>query len=205
MVLLGTSPNILVASAKSGFKTVADLVAAAKAKPGTLTFASAGIGSSSHMAAERFRLAAKIDVRHVPFKEGGLVQVMNGNVDFYFIPLAAAASALHSDKLTILVVSSPKRVPVLPNTPSVVEAGYPGAVFRFWNGLSAPAKTPPAIVKKLHDVTEQALKVPAVQEKLAKLGVEPAQISSEEFTKFFKDDLAATVQLAKDADIKPVD
>jgi Uncharacterized protein conserved in bacteria len=96
-------------------------------------------------------------------------------------------------------------VPVLPNTPSVVEAGYPNAVFRFWNGLSAPAKTPPAIVKKLHDVTEQALKVPAVQEKLAKLGVEPAQISSEEFAKFFKDDLAATVQLAKDADIKPVD
>ena len=205
VVLLGTSPNILVASAKSGFKTVADLVAAAKAKPDTLTFASAGIGSSSHMAGERFRLATKIDVRHVPFKEGGLVQVMNGNIDFYFIPLAAAASALHSDKLTILAVSSPKRVPVLPNTPSVVEAGYPGAVFRFWNGLSAPAKTPPAIVKKLHDVTEQALKVPAVQEKLAKLGVEPAQISSEEFAKFFKDDLVATVQLAKDADIKPVD
>jgi tripartite-type tricarboxylate transporter receptor subunit TctC len=205
VVLLGTSPNILVASVKSGFKTLADLVAAAKAKPGTLTFASAGIGSSSHMAAERFRLAAKIDVRHVPFKEGGLVQVMNGNIDFYFIPLAAAASALHSDKLTILTVSSPKRVPVLPNTPSVVEAGYPGAVFRFWNGLSAPAKTPPDVVKKLHDVTEQALKVPAVQERLAKLGVEPAQISSEEFAKFFKDDLAATVQLAKDADIKPVD
>ncbi len=112
------------------------------------------------MAAERFRLAAKIDVRHVPFKEGGLVQVMNGNVDFYFIPLAAAASALHSDKLTILVVSSPKRVSVLPNTPSVVEAGYPDAVFRFWNGLSAPAKTPPDVVKKLHDVTEQALKTP---------------------------------------------
>ena len=194
VVLLGTSPNILVASVKSGFKTVADLVAAAKAKPGTLTFASAGIGSSSHMAAERFRLAAKIDVRHVPFKEGGLVQVMNGNIDFYFIPLAAAASALHSDKLTILAVSAPKRVPLLPNVPSVVEAGYPGAVFRFWNGISAPAKTPPDVVKKFHDVTEQALKMPAVQEKLAKLGVEPAQISSEEFAKFFKDDFDATVR-----------
>src|SRR5450631_2234558 len=79
VALLGTSPNILVASAKSGFKTLADLVAAAKEKPGTLTFASAGIGSSSHMAGERFKLAAKIDVRHVPFKEGGLVQVMAGN------------------------------------------------------------------------------------------------------------------------------
>jgi len=100
VVLLGTSPNILVASVKSGFKTLADLVATAKAKPGTLTFASAGIGSSSHMAAERFRLAADIDVRHVPFKEGGLVQVMNGNIDFYFIPLAAAASALSSGELS---------------------------------------------------------------------------------------------------------
>ena len=205
VVLLGTSPNILVASVKSGFKTVDDLVKAAKEKPGTLTFASAGIGSSSHMAAERFRLAANIDVRHVPFKEGGLVQVMNGNIDFYFIPLAAASSALHSDKLTILAVSSSKRVPVIPNTPTVVEAGYPGAVFRFWNGISAPAKTPPDVVKKLHDVTEEALKMPAVQEKLAKLGVEPAQISTEEFGKFFKEDFDATVDLAKKANIKSVD
>jgi tripartite-type tricarboxylate transporter receptor subunit TctC len=205
VVLLGTSPNVLVASSKSGFKTVGDLVAAAKAHPGTITFASAGIGSSSHMAAERFRLAAKIDVRHVPFKEGGLVQVMAGNIDFYFIPLAAAASALGSDKLVILAVSSPKRVARLPDVPTVVEAGYPDAVFRFWNGLSAPAKTPRAIVNKLHDVTQEALKDPALREKLAKLGVEPAQISVEEFDKFFKDDLAATVQLAKEAHIEPVD
>ena len=205
VVLLGTSPNILVASKQSGFKTVTDLVAAAKAKPGTLTFASAGIGSSSHMAAERFRLAAKIDVRHVPFREGGLGEVMAGRIDFYFIPLAAAAAALNSDKLTILAVSAPQRVPRIPNVPSVVEAGYPAAVFRFWNGISAPAKTPQAVVKKLHDVTEQALNVPAVQESLAKLGVEPAHISVEEFGKFFLEDLADTTKLAKDADIKPVD
>lgn len=205
VVLLGTSPNILVASAKSGFKTAADLVAAAKAKPSTLTFASAGIGSSSHMAAERFRLAANIDVRHIPFKEGGLMQVMAGNIDFYFIPLAAAASAFNNDKLVVLAVSAPKRVPLLPNVPSVTELGYPDAVFRFWNGISAPAKTPRDIVNKLHDATNEALKDPALQEKLAKLGVEPAQISVEEFGKFFKDDLAATVELAKKADLKPLD
>jgi tripartite-type tricarboxylate transporter receptor subunit TctC len=205
VVLLGTSPNLVVASAKSGFKTLGDLVAAAKANPGTLTFASAGIGSSSHMAAERLRLAAKIDVRHVPFKEGGLVQVMAGNIDFYCIPLAAAASALGSDRLTVLAVTSPKRVPRLPEVPSVTEAGYPDAVFRFWNGISAPAKTPRDVVAKLHDVTQQALKDPALQEKLAKLGVEPAQASVEEFDKFFKDDLAATVQLAKDAQIQSLD
>jgi tripartite-type tricarboxylate transporter receptor subunit TctC len=205
VVLLGTSPNVLVASAKSGFKTVADLVAAAKANPGTLTFASAGIGSSSHMAAERFRLAAKIDVRHVPFREGGLVQVMGGNIDFYFIPLAAVASALGSDKLVVLVVSSPTRVPRLPDVPSVAEAGYPSAVFRFWNGVSAPAKTPRDVVDRLHDVTHEALKLPALQEKLAKLGVEPKLMSVEEFGQFFRDDLAATVQLANEAHIEPID
>jgi len=205
VVLLGTSPNVLVVSKESGFKTVADLVAAAKAKPGAITFASAGIGSSSHMAAERFRLAANIDVHHVPFRTGGLTEVMAGRIDFYFIPLAAAASALGNDKLTVIAVSSPSRVPLLPDVPSIVEAGYPGAVFRFWNGISAPAKTPPEIVKKLHDVTNQALKSPALQEKLAKLGVEAKQISVDEFAQFFRDDLAATVQLAKEANIQPLD
>jgi tripartite-type tricarboxylate transporter receptor subunit TctC len=104
-----------------------------------------------------------------------------------------------------LAVSSPDRVPLLPDVPSIVEAGYPDAVFRFWNGLSAPAKTPPAVVQKLHDVTVKALNDPTLREKLAKLGVEPKQISVEEFGKFFNDDLAATVELAKQADIKPID
>ena len=205
VVMIGASPNVLVASKASGFKTVADLVAAAKAKPGTLTFASAGIGSSSHMAAERFRLAAKIDVRHVPFREGGLLEVMAGRIDFYFIPLAAASSALHNDKLTVLAVSSPKRMALLPNVPSIVEAGYPDAVFRFWNGLSAPAGTPPDVVRALHDATEKALDSPDVQAKLAKLGVEPAHMSVEEFAKFVRDDYEATRALAKAANIRPLD
>jgi tripartite-type tricarboxylate transporter receptor subunit TctC len=89
--------------------------------------------------------------------------------------------------------------------PSIVEAGYPDAVFRFWNGLSAPANTPPGIVQKLHDITNKALSLPALQEKLAKLGVEPKQISVEEFGQFFRDDLAATTQLAKEANIQPLD
>lgn len=205
VVLIGTSPNVIVASKKSGFQTLGDLVAAAKAKPGTLTFASAGIGSSSHMAGERLRLAAKIDVRHVPFREGGLLEVMAGRIDFYCIPLAAAASALKNPNLVVLAVTSEKRSPLLPSVPSVAEAGYPGAVFRFWNGISAPAKTPADVVQKLHDVTEKALAMPEVRERLAKLGVEPANLSSAEFGKFFKDDYDATRQLAKDADIHPLD
>jgi tripartite-type tricarboxylate transporter receptor subunit TctC len=205
IAMLGKQPNVLVASLQSGFKTLGDLVAAAKAKPGTLTYASAGIGSSSHMAGERLRLAAGIDVRHIPFREGGLTEVMAGRIDYYFIPLAAAAAALNSGKLSILAVSSLKRSPLLPNVPSVAEAGYPKAEFNFWVGLSAPAKTPRAIIDKLHDATEKALQNPPTQEKLANLGIEPVQMSVDDFAKFVNDDLAATLQLAKDAHIEPTD
>ncbi len=205
VAIFGTQPNVLVASKQSGFKTVADLVAAAKAKPGTLTFASAGIGSTSHMAGEKFRLAAKIDVRHVPFRENGLTEVMAGRIDYYFLPLAAAAAALASGKLTVLAVSTAKRAALLPDVPTVVEAGYPAAESDFWVGLSAPAKTPSDIVDKLHDATEKTLQDPAVKDKLAKLGVEPELMSVAAFGKFFKDDLDSTVQLAKDADIQAVD
>ena len=205
VAMFGVQPNVLVASKQSGFKTVADLVAAAKAKPGTLTFASAGVGSSSHMAGERLRLATKIDVRHVPFKDNGLTEVMAGRIDYYFIPLAAAASAIASGNLAVLAVSSLKRAPLLPDVPSIAEAGYPNAEFNFWVGLSVPAKTPRPVIDKLHAATEKALQDPAMKDKLAKLGVEPRLMSVDDFSKFVRDDLVATVQLAKDANIEPVD
>jgi len=157
------------------------------------------------MAGERLRLAANIDVRHVPFRDQGLTEVMAGRIDYYFIPLAAAASALNSGKLNILAVSSLKRIALLPDVPSIAEAGYPKAEFNFWVGISAPAKTPRTVIDKLHEATEKALQDPALQEKLAKLGVEPKLMSVDAFAKFVKDDLVATVQLAKDAHIEPVD
>lgn len=205
VAMFGTQPNVLVAAKQSGFKTVAALVAAAKAKPGTLTFASAGIGSTSHMAGERFRLATGIDVRHIPFREGGLTEVMAGRIDFYFIPLAAAASALASGKLNVLAVSTDKRSPLLPNVPTVAEAGYPRAESSFWVGLSAPARTPPSIVDKLHDATAKALQVPSVRDHLAKLGIVPVSMSVSDFGKFFKQDFDSTLELAKRAHIQPSD
>jgi tripartite-type tricarboxylate transporter receptor subunit TctC len=205
VAMFGVQPNVLVASKQSGFKTVADLVAAAKAKPGTLTFASAGVGSSSHMAGERLRLAAQIDVRHVPFKDNGLTEVMAGRIDYYFIPLAAAASAIASGNLAVLAVSSLKRAPLLPDVPSISEAGYPNAEFNFWVGLSVPAKTPRPVIDKLQAATEKALQDPAMKDKLAKLGVEPRLMSVDGFSKFVQGDLVATVQLAKEANIQPVD
>ena len=205
VALFGTQPNILVVNTQSGWKSVADLVAAAKAKPGTLTFASAGIGSGSHMAGERLRLAANLDVRHVPFREGGLTEVMAGRIDFYFIPAAAAAAALNSDKLRVLAVSTAKRIPLLPDVPSIVEAGYPKAEYVFWNGLSVPVKTPRPVIDRLHTEIEKALQLPEIKEKLEKLGVQPELMSSEQYDKFAKNDMAATIQLAKDAHIEPTD
>ncbi len=205
VALFGTQPNILVVNAQSGYKTVADLVAAAKAKPGALTFASAGIGSASHMAGERFRLAAAIDVRHIPFREGGLTEVMAGRIDFYLIPAAAAAAALGSDKLRVLAVTTPKRIPLLPDVPSIAEAGYPKAEYIFWSGLAVPAKTPRSVIDTLHANIEKALQDTTVQERMSKLGAQAELMSVEQFDKFAKDDFAATIQLAKDAHIEPTD
>jgi len=131
--------------------------------------------------------------------------VMAGRIDFYFIPLAAAASALGSDKLNILAVSTAKRSALLPNVPTIVEAGYPEGQSNFWVGLSAPAKTPADVVNRLHDAVEQALQKPDVKEKLGHIGVVPELMSVEDFTKFFTQDYEATLKLAKDAHIEPTD
>jgi tripartite-type tricarboxylate transporter receptor subunit TctC len=204
VVLFGIQPSVLVCAPAKRFKTVADLVAAAKARPGELNFASAGIGSASHMAGERLRLAARINVQHIPFRGAeGLAEVMAGRIDYYFIPIAPAASLIADGKLVVLAVSTSKRVPSLPNVPTIAEAGYPDAEYLFWGGLSVPAKTPRSIIDRLHDETQKALNMPAIQESLTKLGVQPRPMSVEQFDKFFRDDVAATVKLAKDAHIVP--
>jgi tripartite-type tricarboxylate transporter receptor subunit TctC len=207
VVMLGISPSVLVAAPSKGWKSVADLVAAAKAKPGDLTFASAGLGAASHMAAERLRLATNIDVRHVPFRGPveAFSEVISGRLDFYFLPIAAALPNIQSNRVVALAVSTPERAALLPNVPTVVEAGYPAAQYLFWGGLAFPRSTPRAIIDKLHRETTKALGQPAVREKLAALGVHPQPMSVDEFTKFCRDDVAATVKLAKDIKLVPTD
>jgi tripartite-type tricarboxylate transporter receptor subunit TctC len=204
--LIGLQPTVVVASPSRAFKTLADLVAAAKAKPGTLTFASAGVGSASHMAAERLRVAAAIDARHIPFRGAeGLNEVMAGRVDFYCIPVAPAVPLINAGKVTVLAVSTRKRAALLPNVPTVAEAGYPDAEYLYWGGVAAPAKTPTTVVHKLHDEIEKALQLPPVREKLATLGVEEQLLTVEQFDKFVSDDMAATLSLAKSAHLEPED
>jgi tripartite-type tricarboxylate transporter receptor subunit TctC len=204
VAMFGIQPSVLVVSPSKGWKTVAELIAAAKANPGTLNFASAGVGSASHWAAERLRLAAGINAQHIPFRGAeGLNELIAGRIDFYFVPLAPAVPHIQNGRVLPLAVSTPKRAPSLPSVSTIAEAGYPNAQYIFWGGLALPAKTPRAIVDKLHDETNKALQVAAVQERLATLGVEPMPMSVDEFGRFYRDDVAGIVKLAKDINLVP--
>ena len=205
VVLFGLQPSVLVAAPSKGWKTVSDLVAAAKAKPGALNYASAGVGSASHIAAERLRLAADIKAQHVPFRGPveAFTEVVTGRVDYYYLPIAPALPNIRDNKVAALAVSTPKRAALLPEVPTVREAGFPTAEYLFWGGLALPAKTPRAIVDKLHAETQKALALPAVQERLAKLGVVPHPLNVAEFDKFYRDYIAETVQLGKDINLVP--
>jgi tripartite-type tricarboxylate transporter receptor subunit TctC len=201
--IFGVQPSVLVVAPSKGWKSVADLVKAAKAAPGVLNFASAGLGSASHWAGERLKLAAGINVQHIPFRGPveAFTEVMTGRVDYYFLPVAPALPNIKDGKLVALAVSTPRRAPLLPDVPTVAEAGYPEAQYLFWGGVAFPAKTPRAIVDRLHAETQKALAVPAVQERLTTLGVEQMPMTVDEFGKFYRDDVAAILKLAKDANI----
>ena len=204
VVMFGVQPNVLVVAPSRGWHTVKDLVAAAKAAPGKLNFASAGIGSASHWAAARLNLATGIQTQHIPFRGAeGLNELIAGRIDYYFVPLAPAVVNIKSGRVLPLAVSTPKRSPALPNVPTVADAGYPDAQYLFWGGLAMPAKTPRAIIDRLHDEVQKALNVPEVQGRLATLGVEPMPVSVDEFGKFFRKDVAATVELAKAINLIP--
>jgi tripartite-type tricarboxylate transporter receptor subunit TctC len=203
VVPFGLQPTVLVTAPSKGFKTLGELVAAAKAKPGAMSFASAGIGAASHMAAERFRVSAGFEALHIPFRgpTDALTAAMRGEVDFYFLPVAPALPLIKEGKLTALAVSTAKRASALPDVPTTTEAGLKDSAYDFWVGIFVPAKTPPEIVARLHDETQKALDVPSVQERYAKLGVEPLRLSQEEFVKYFHADVEDTVKLVKAAKI----
>lgn len=207
IIPFGVSPSVLVIAPSKEFRSLADLVAAAKAKPGALNYASAGIGSASHMAAERLRVASGIEAQHIPFRGPveAFTEVMAGRIDFYFLPIAPALPVISDGKVRALAVSTPKRAAALPNVPTVAEAGYPSAEYLFWGGLSAPARTPRDIIDKLHRESEKAMKLAAITERFSQLGVELMPMSVEQFQEFFRDDVAATVKLARDARIVPTE
>lgn len=200
---LGNLPLVLVIAPSKNIKTVQELVALGKTRP--ITFGSIGVGSPIHLAMERFRLSAGFQEQAIPFKGApeALLEVMTGRVDVYYAPVTAALPLIRDGKLLALAVSSPVRVAALPDVPTTLESGYANSDYRFWIGVFAPAKTPRDIVTKLNAEIQKALQVPAVREKLAKLGVQPMAMNTGEFDKFVKDEIKINAELAKAAGLTP--
>jgi tripartite-type tricarboxylate transporter receptor subunit TctC len=205
IAMFGGEPSMLVGAPGKGYTNVADLVAAAKAKPGELKFASVGVGSASHIAGERFRQAAGLNVQHVPYPGPGqaLADLTAGRVDFYFIPVIPALPLITEGRVVPLAVSTPRRLQSLSGLQTLAEAGYPIPPYLTWCGLSAPANTPHDIVDKLNAAIVKALGFPAVRSQLLRIGFEPSPMSPEQYGKFFADEVAAMTELAKDAKIEP--
>jgi tripartite-type tricarboxylate transporter receptor subunit TctC len=196
-------PNVLVVPPNK-YKTVKDLVDAAKAKPGSMNYASAGAGSAAHLNAERLAMAAGFKATHVPFKGGpeALNEIMADRVDFYFIPLPPARGLIAAGKLGALAVSGSRRASALPDLPTTIEAGYPNSEYDFWVGMFAPAGTPKDIVDRLNAEVVKALQDPGVKAKLGNLGADPMTMTPAEFNAFVRKEIDLNAELVKAAGVK---
>jgi tripartite-type tricarboxylate transporter receptor subunit TctC len=206
IAMFGGEPSMLVAAPEKGYANLADLVASAKAKPGEIKFASVGVGSASYIAGERFRLAAGLDVQHVAYPGPGqaLADLTAGRVDFYFIPVTPALPLISEGRVVPLAVGTPHRLQSLSGLQTLAEAGYSLPQYLTWCGLSAPANTPRNIVDQINAAIVKALGFPAVRSQLLRVGFEPAPMSPEQYRESFANDIAAMIQLAKDAHIEPL-
>lgn len=201
---LAGQPNVLVVAPGSGYKSVADLLADAKKNPGKLSFGSAGIGSGTHFNAEKFKLAAAIDVVHIPYKgtPEALTDVMAGRIAYFFSPISAALPQVRDGKLVALAVSSARRSSLLPAVPTIAESGLPGFDFNLWVAVFAPAGTPAAIVDKVnHDVT-RILGEADVRERMTALGAEAMPMSPAELDRFLRAEMDEAAKIVKAAGIK---
>ena len=201
---LAALPNVLVVSPARGWKSVADVIAAAKAKPGQLNYASAGIGSATHLNAEKFKLQAGIDAVHIPFKgtPEALNDIIAGRVDWFFAPLSSALPLIQSGKLQALAVSTATRSPALPQVPTTLEAGVPGSEYTFWVGMIVASATPPAVVQRLHDEVLKALATPDVKARYAQLGAEPLPMTPEAFNVYIKAEMESAARIARAAKLQ---
>ncbi len=200
--LVAVTPNILVAHPSLPVKTVKELLALAKAKPGTLNFPSAGVGSSSHLAGELLKSLAKIDMVHVPFKGGGpaLVAMISGEVQLMFATMPAAMPHVKSGKARPIAVTTAKRSLAMPELPTIAETGVTGYEASTWYGLLAPAKTPKPVVDRLHAETVKILAGP-VRQRLEVQGFEPIGGTPAEFSATIKAEIVKWAKVIKDANI----
>jgi tripartite-type tricarboxylate transporter receptor subunit TctC len=202
---LASQPNVLIVNANSPYKTLMDLVNAAKAKPGAINWGHAGVGSGTHLNTEKFVAASKINVTQIPFKgTPEVVQAMlSGSVDCYWAPISAAIPHIKGGRVRPLAVSSPKRNSQLPDVPTTGEAGVQGADAPLWFGLWAPAGTPANIVAKISADTRKALADPGVRDRLSNLGNDTMDMSPQDFARFVRSEIEGYARVIKAAGIKP--
>lgn len=202
---LAGGPNVLIVGTGLGWKSFADFIAAAKAKPGALNFSSAGIGSGTHFNLEKLKLMAGIDVAHVPYKgtPEAIGDTIAGRVCCYFAPINAALPHVGGGKAVALAVTSAQRSPLLPHVPTIAESGVPGFDYTLWIGLWGPAAMPPALVGKINADVRKALGSPDLKERLTKLGTLPADMSAQEFAQYVRREVEDTARVLKAAGIKP--
>ncbi|MGE5791132.1 MAG: tripartite tricarboxylate transporter substrate-binding protein, partial [Bacteroidota bacterium] len=200
---IGTNANVLVVGAASPYKSVQDVIAAAKAKPGSISFASAGNGTSQHLSGELFKSLAGIQMEHVPYKGSGpaIQDVMAGHVPLMFDTTVVAAPHIQSGKVRALAVTSTKRVGSLPNVPTMAEAGVKGYEIVSWQGIFAPAGTPKEVVQRLNAEVVKILAMPDMRERLAGLGLDPVGNTPDEFAAFQKGEIAKWAKVVKEAKI----
>jgi tripartite-type tricarboxylate transporter receptor subunit TctC len=204
-LMIGVSANVMIVPVTRPWKTVQDFITDARAKPGSIVFGSVGIGSATHISAEKFRLAAGIETTHVPYRGGAEVvaDILGGRVDFYFCPLATALPLIREGRVHALVVSTPKRVAELPDVPTPAEAGLKNAESVFWLGVFMPAKTPRDVVEKFHAAGAKLLAEPSMQESLSRLGIEPKPMTPQEMDAFVARETAENLEVVRAAGIKP--
>ena len=202
VAVFGTVPNVTVISPAKGIRTLGELVEAAK--KGSMTFASAGVGSATHWAVERLKIAAGFNALHVPFKGGpeALTQVASGQVDFMSIGISSGMPFIRSGRLIPLAVSTLARSSALPGVPTTTEAGYPNSDYTFWNGMLVPSKTPRTIVGRLHEETMKVLRLPALAERLKPQGIEPMPLGPAEFDALIAKEVESNKAIVKAAGLK---
>lgn len=205
IILIEKGPLILVVNPNSQYKTIQDIVTAAKAKPGTLTFSSGGIGGSHQLSAELFMQNTGIQMIHVPYKSGSaaLTDLMAGNVDIMFDQMYSAVPNIRADKLRPIAITSKKRSPLFPNVPSFTELGYPKVEVLNWQGFIAPAGTPKPIIEKLNKAANEALKDPQLRELMLSQGNEIGGGTPADFAALIKSEAAKWSAVVKAGNIKP--
>ena len=201
---LASQPMVLVVGPASGVASVAELIATAKARPGQVNYGSAGIGSGAHFNSEKFRIAAGIDVMHIPYKGGAeaIHDTIAGRLTFTFNTITLALPHIRDGRVVVLGVSSAQRSGLLPKTPTIAEAGIPGFEYTFWNGLWAPAGTPAAVVEKIARDLGRVVAMAEVRERLAGLGAEPMSMAPAEFARFVRSEIEDATRIARAAGIK---